>query len=886
MFTHPYAPFLLQVERPGRYVGGEFGAVKTPSAADLRLLLAFPDIYEIGMSHMGISILYEIVNGLPGLSAERVFMPWPDLEAALTRHGVPLVSLESASPLRDFDIVGFSLQYELCYTNMLAMLALGGIPRRADARQAGDPLVIVGGPVATHAEPIAPFVDLCLVGDGEQALPELLNQALACKKRGLSRSRTIEHLHGLPAVFSPGLLARKWDLAAQRMVVSKPPGPTARRARVDALGHHPTGFGPVPTVQAVFDRYSIEVARGCTAGCRFCQAGFLNRPVRERDAQATLQSALRAIRCLGSDEISLAALSTADHSDIGPMVSSLGQTLTPERVSLSVPSLRAYGLPDDVVEVLSRLRAGTITLAPEAGTQRLRDVINKNVTEADLLDAAARFFDGGFTRMKLYFMIGLPSETDADVGAIIDLAKQLCTLGQKRLRGRRPRVVVSVSTFVPKPFTPFERDPMIGLEEIRAKHALLKDLAKRARIELRVHAPELSVLEGILSRADITIAPLLERAVDQGARFDGWTEMFKASVWDPILADIDVQAMCDEIPQQAGVPWDHIDVGIDPAFLASERQRARTHKPTPQCGRYTPEKGDRIHTICHGCGMACPMADLPLQMPRSIIQSSTPSRPSVPATRAPRASAIIKDAGAMRYRLFFAKWGRHAFIGHLDTMRHIVRSLRRAGLDLVYTRGFHPKPKIESAPPLPLGISGLCEPLDVQFIDPPGEAEILDRLGQAVPPDMAFVAVQALDPGAPSLSKQITGAEYIALVAAPRNWVAQGIAHLLAAESLFVNRTKKHQLKSVDIRPFLKSASLLDTGLQDLHLPTETNRIAIKFFINMPGSGTARPFEIATAIVPNMPEDPWVVRTRIALRHSDTSTTHKICTHQVEKLPI
>ncbi len=866
MIEHPYAPFLSELNRPGRYIGGEYGAKEVPCDPDLRLVLAYPDSYEIGMSHIGTSVLYEVVNSLPDISAERVFMPWSDLELALKKHAVPLVSLESARPLSTFDIIGFSLQFELNYTNLLAMLSMGHVPRRASKRGEDDPIVLVGGPIAYHLEPLAPFIDLALIGDGEEALPELLFNILEAKKKGHSRKDLLKKMHNLRSVFAPNYLTRSPDPISNKVVVEKGTTPVVERAIISSLKEHPPGLGPVPHVESVFDRYSIEIARGCTQGCRFCQASFLYRPVRERSEDETLDAVERAVTCLGFDEVSLASLSTADHSRVGPLISTLGEVFTPRRISLSVPSLRAYGLPDSLVEVLSRLRATGVTLAPEAGSQRMRDVINKNISEDDLITAATRFFDWGFTRIKLYFMIGLPSETDEDVLEIVKLSERLRNVGRQRLLGRNPSVTVSVSTFVPRPFTPFEREKMIGPEEIRRRQSIITGRARRGRIDVKLHDPRLSLLEGLLCRGDSRFAWLLERAVDLGARFDGWDEMFNEKIWDEVLKDVDIPSELDAIPDDARLPWDHVLTGVDPQFLKAQRDLSRAAATTGRCGRFVSQSNQKVEFICNGCGLACPPSSLPVNVLREKPENEPPP-PKRPQRGKPRPRGIDADAleNAVRIRLFWARWGRQAFLGHLDTMRHIMRSLRRAGLDLVYTQGFHPKPKIQSAPPLPLGTIGLNEPLDLYLSNPPKEDEILRALADVVPPDFAFNAVKKVPTEEKSLSKRIKGAEYVALVLSTPDEARASLARLLQAESLVVERSRKGKTKQIDIRPFLIDAKVLDRPDSDLHLPFSKERVPVLFTLALPGSGGARATEILNQAFGIGAKDAWIVRTQIIL---------------------
>jgi radical SAM family uncharacterized protein len=421
---HPYASFVHLVQKPARYVGGEFGArTKDWCSVEARICLAFPDVYDIGMSHLGFKILYRLLNDDTRTLAERAYSPWIDMEAQLRARGLPLVSCETARPLREFDVVGFSLQFELTYTNVLNMLDLGGIPLRAEQRGEDDPLILAGGPTATHPEPLSPFLDALVIGDGEERTTSVALAWVRAKKAGVPRSERLRALAQQPGVYVPSLYSTRLDTATGFTVVDRPLVPEAPcpvvRTVVDDLNRFPfPDDGPVGGPEAIFDRMSIEVARGCTEGCRFCQAGMIYRPVRERDPEQIVATIVSAVEKSGYDEASLTSLSTADYSCIAPLVKRVTDILTPKKVSLGVSSLRAYGLDDAVLSDLARVRATGVTFAPEAGTQRMRDVINKNVTEEQLLQTAERVFSRGWQSMKLYFMIGLPTEREEDVREI------------------------------------------------------------------------------------------------------------------------------------------------------------------------------------------------------------------------------------------------------------------------------------------------------------------------------------------------------------------------------------------------------------------------------------------------------------------------------------
>jgi radical SAM-linked protein len=718
--------------------------------------------------------------------------------------------------------------------------------------------------LAGLSEPLAPFLDLVVVGDGEETLPRLLERFAELKERGVPRAGIVAELARLDAVYAPSALARRLEERSGRLVVDAEV-PIVRRAAVRRLGDWPAGFGPVPMVAAVFDRYSVEIARGCAEGCRFCQAGFLYRPVRERGAAEIAAATDRAVHGLGFDEVSLASLSSADHSQLGPIVAQLGAELTPKRVSLSVPSLRAYGVEDALVEVLARLRATGVTLAPEAGSQRLRDVVNKNVTEEDLLGAARRFFDHGLGRVKLYFMLGLPTETDEDLTAIVMLADRLREVGRRRI-GRRAEVVISVSTFVPKPFTPFERERMIDAEEVRRRQGIVQRLAWQRRLEVRIHDPRLSRLEGVFSRGDARLADVLERAVDAGARFDGWGDMFVETAWREALAGVDVPRLLAAIPDDARLPWDHVDVGVSPAFLRKERDEAVAGRTTRPCGRYARGPGESAAFVCHACGLGCAAGDVPLRSPRPLADSGSADRGQRRARPTPDSSFAPDPADVARVRFEIAVLGRQAFVGHLDSLRHFTRSLRRAGLDVDYSRGFHPKPRIEATPPLPLGTAGLGELYDVGLVRPPGDAEIAARLARALPPDLEVRRVRRLEPGEATIAKAIAAAEYLVLVAIERERAERAVAELLAAQAIVVERTRKGSAERVDVRPFVADAGVLASPPSDRAFDPCERRTAIRIVLHAVVSGGARPMEALAPFLGAAAEGAEVTRLGWVLR--------------------
>jgi len=676
---HPYAAFLESVAKPARYIGGEHGERRKPwQSVQARFCLAFPDVYDIGMSHLGYRILYKLLNDDPALLAERCYAPWSDMQAKLLEKGEFLRSLESARPLSDFDVVGFSLQYELTYTNVLSMLQLGGIPLRSEHRNDADPLVVAGGPVATHAEPLAPFIDAFAIGDAEELAVEIAHSWAQSKRERLPRREALRRLAQLKGIYVPSLYRVEPDPETGIGVVvgpiddAAPPLPIQRRL-VEDLSKFPfPDDGPVGGPEAIFDRVSVEVARGCTEGCRFCQAGMIYRPVRERKPEEVVRTVLKALENTGHDEVSLTALSTADVSCISPLIKKLAEETAPKRVSLSVASLRAYGLADDLLDEMRRVRVSGMTFAPEAGTQRMRDVINKNVTEEQLMETAERVFSKGFDSMKLYFIIGLPTEEDDDVRGIIHVGKNALAVA-RRLKRHRAKITVSVSTHVPKPHTPFQWCAMDDADEVRRKQALLKaELGRERGIQLRCHDSAASQLEGVFARGDRRLGDVLERAFLRGASFDSWDERLRLDVWEEAFAfhGIEPAKYLGTFPLSARLPWDHFDIGLEAFFLQREYQKALKNRLSPPCGKVagmfihhtnvSDASADERRLVCYDCGVACDMGKMRSQRisfladmgafeptaPRRLPMAGAVPRAGTPLDAAPSHSAALESADA------------------------------------------------------------------------------------------------------------------------------------------------------------------------------------------------------------------------------------------------
>jgi radical SAM family uncharacterized protein/radical SAM-linked protein len=719
---------LALVERPSHYLGSEINAiVKDPKEVCLRVALAFPDLYEVGMSHVGMQILYHGLNRQKGVAAERVFAPSVDLEAELRSRDMPLCSLETRTPLVEFDIIGFSLLYELNFTNILTMLELSSVPLFAEERDNAHPFVIAGGPCTFNPEPVADFFDAMVIGDGEEVLVALAQTWLEWKEGGGDRQALLKRWSGLQGVYVPSFFeARCNDNGLQEFTPRFSGYASIRKALVPDLNQYPHPTLPViPYGKPIHDRLSIEVCRGCTRGCRFCQAGMVYRPVRERAPEKLLALADEALTATGYEDISLLSLSTGDYGPLEGVMERLMRRCEPEKIAVSLPSLRVGSLTESLMAQIKRVRKTGFTIAPEAGSQRLRDVINKNITEEDLTETLRLAFGLGWGLVKLYFMIGLPSETEEDLKGIVRLVRKLQKDRVPVPGGRRRDITVSVSTFIPKAHTAFQWCGQISLVESREKIRMLRDGLRGKGLRFKWQNPEMSLLEGLWARGDRRLSRLLVKAHEAGCRFDGWGDHFRFERWQEALeaSDVDVSLFSRARDVSEALPWDHIDCGVTKGFLRGEWEKALMGRRTQDC-----RQGQ-----CHECGVCdfetiAPVTFDPQERGRG---QKNPQGVAAPET-------------FRKLKVSYEKRGQARFFGHLEMVKILLRAFRRARIPLRFSKGFHPAPKVSFDSALPVGMESTVEHFTVEVPLFVKSSSLLKRVNEELPQGFRLTACEAV----------------------------------------------------------------------------------------------------------------------------------------------
>jgi len=713
------------VRQPSRYLGSEINAVKKDlTKVQLRFALAFPDLYEVGMSHLGLQIIYYILNQREEIAAERVFAPDLDMESHLREKRIPLMSLETKTPLRLFDIIGFSLLYELNYTNILTILELGHIPFYTKERDSSHPFVIAGGPCTFNPEPLAEFFDAFVIGDGEDVVLRLCETYLAWKNGGGDREELLKVWSDIEGVYIPSFFSpRLTSDGIQTLVPRSSDYSIIKRSVVPDLGHAIFPDKPiVPFGKPIHDRLSLEIARGCTQGCRFCQAGIIYRPVRERSPDAILNLALHALAKTGFDEISLLSLSTGDYSSIQSLLKVLMTHCEPEKIAISLPSLRVGTLTPNLMAQIKRVRKTGFTIAPEAGSERLRKIINKNITEDELEITIRNAFALGWRLIKLYFMIGLPTETERDVDSIASLVHRLQRVtGKEENKGN---INVSVSTFIPKAHTPFQWADQLSLEKSEYIIQRLKGQIQGRKIRFKWQNPKMSLLEGLFARGDRRLGRLLIEAYRLGCRLDGWSDHFRYDLWERAMercqVDIDFYTSRQRKLSEP-LPWDHIDSGVKKDFLESEWKKALIGETTDDC-----RKG-----ICNQCGV-CDFEELQM---RTFKRNDTIDTIEIEDHLRP-----IEERGPyLRFCVTFEKRGEAKYFGHLELAKIFIRAFRRAHIHLKFTQGFHPMPRISFTDALPIGIESVREYFFVEVYQPVTPDTLIERLNKTLPQGLRII---------------------------------------------------------------------------------------------------------------------------------------------------
>lgn len=751
--------YLARVIKPQRYINTELNVVKKDwDSAKVRLCLAFPDVYEVGMSYFGFQILYELVNSHPEYLAERSYTPWIDLEKIMRRERLELFSWESRRPLREFDIIGFTLPHELNFTNVLTMIDLSRLEIESSARTEPFPLIIGGGECALSPEPIAPFFDAFVLGDGENIILDVLKIIRSAKeKTNITKEELLAELQSLDGIYVPSFY--EFDYAEDGRIIEfrakKDAPPIAKQKQkftrqiVSLKATNQVRRPLVPLMRIVHERAVVEVRRGCTAGCRFCRAGMINRPIRERPTEQIIELARSCIKETGYDEVSLLSLNTIDYSQLPELIDELDREIRPEGVSIGLPSLRIGGFALDIAERLVGVRKSGLTFAPETGTERLARVINKPWSQAMFLEIVDELLRRGWRTIKLYFMIGLPTETFDDLDGIADLIKAVAEKGRTQF-GKKFQLNVTISPFVPKPHTPFQWEAQPPLVELQKRLNYIRKKTKSRNVKITDGDCKQSFLEGVLSRGDRRLAEVIKEAWRNGARFDNWQECFNLEQWLNAFSKVGLQPEWYANREREAnelFPWEHIDCRVSRSFLWEERQKAYQGRLTPDCA---------INGECSRCGVCEPSgyANELAKLQGSELTQAGESKLS-------KEVFDFHKEPSFRLRLFYSKKGLLRFLSHLDITNLLLNLFRRAGLPLTYTRGWNPQPRVQFAPPLPLGYEGKAEIVDVWLCEPVDFPLTREMLNSIVPEGLQFNRLQNVELHAPSIEAVVQSAEYL-----------------------------------------------------------------------------------------------------------------------------
>ncbi len=815
----PISEILNRVEKPGRYAGGELNQIIKDHAA-VRMALCFPDVYEVAMSHTGLRVLYHCINAVERFAAERCYAPWPDAEKVLRETQTPLWTLETRRTLSEMDCVGFSLQYELSYPNLLNMLELGGVAVYSRDRTDEAPLVIAGGAGAFNPEPLADFVDAFLIGEGEEAVVELCEVLEKRRAEKWTRAQLLEAVAQIKGMYVPALFAFEFEHGGPIKAI------TPKLAAYQNSGHRQiTDLDKAPfprkplvaNVQIVHDRVGIEVQRGCTKGCRFCQAGMIFRPTRQRNPETVLQIARESLDATGQDEVSFLSLSIGDYEPLQPLLRTFFNTYDAERVGVSLPSLRTETLTQDVVNEIARGKKHSFTLAPEAGSDRMRRIINKGNTEENLMKAVDTALAAGWSALKYYFMIGLPYEIQDDVDAIAHLG--IASRERAKRQGKKLDVAVSVSSFVPKPHTPFQWEPQIPEPEIRRQQDRLRDMLKKGGAAFRYHNSGQTMVEGVISRGDRRVCDVIYAAYKNGCRLDAWDEHFNLEKWMQAFEALKPHGLewsWYHRRRELGeiLPWDAVDSGVSKRFLLKELSRAHQEAEVEDCA----------WGKCAACS-ACDFKTVePIAYPRDSLAVGEPLQ------RAPHPTVVTT------VRLKFSKDGIALYMSHLEMMDALLRACRRAKLDVVHTQGYSPRPKISFSPALPFRMASTCEFMDLELAGVVEPESVLNAMSRVMPTGIRAEQAYLVGNKDKAVAHAINTMTFAAHVADPSAVLAQ----FAASESFVVERIKENKGKRFDLK-------------KEIELFVRNGDLAV--LIHQRIDGTVKPDEVSAAL--GLPSAAW-----------------------------